>query len=199
VQDLAPAPKLSNLLDNGRMARGMHRLRSVVLSSLASAVVPMSLAACVVPPSVQPEDDNSEVPNNPPAIRKVTDSAGQELTRPGPLAFVVGAGMVNVFAADTDLDDTLYVRMYIDYGLADATPFRVQCESAPGNSPLVEREVNCPLLGLCTDGLIDGQTHIFELDVLDREPISTAARPFRGVTVPGEISTFWWQLTCVAP
>lgn len=184
--------------EKGRLARRMHRVRLAVQSMAAAALVPLSLASCVVPPSLNSEDADGGV-NHPPVIRTVRDNAGQVLDRPGPLTFVAGTGELNITAADTDLGDTLYVRMYIDYGLVDFTPFRVQCEAAPGDVPAIERIVTCPLLGLCTDGLIDGTQHVFELDVLDRAPITTAERPFRGVTQPGEIASFWWRLACVAP
>ncbi len=185
------------VLDNGGMARRVHPFALAVMTYgfLGSAAL---LSGCVVPPPLT-NDETDAGPNHPPVIRVVRDGAGQALVRPGPLTFVVGDGELIISAVDTDVSDTLYVRMYIDYGLADVTPFRVQCEAGPGADPEAERTITCPLLGLCTDGLIDGALHVFELDVLDRLPTSTAARQFRDVTPPGEIASFWWNLECIAP
>lgn len=182
----------------GQVARRVHQLRNAVLSSLTTAVVPVSLAACVVPPSLNSEENDAGV-NHPPVIHQVRDGTGAVLPRPGPLTFVVGAGEINIDAADTDLGDTLYARLYLQYGLPTATQFLVACEAAPGAKPTIERTITCPLFGLCTDTLTDGKTRVFEVDVLDREPISTPNRQYRDVTPPGEVSSFWWNLECVAP
>lgn len=194
-------PKSPRTLGNAREARCVHRPSIALLLSslcLGSALAVGTVGTgCVIPPPLSlDEPDAGE--NHPPVIRVVRDGAGLELARPGPLTFQVGSGELRITAVDTDLGDALFVRMYVDYGLADVTPFRVQCEAAPGAAPTSERTITCPLLGLCTDGLIDGTEHVFELDLLDRLPITTAARPFRDVTVPGEIATFWWRLNCVA-
>ena len=154
------------------------------------------LGACVVPPPLRIDGADAGV-NHPPVLRSVRNSAGEELTRPGPHEFVVGAGDVRVTAADTDKNDTLYFRMYVDYGLPTPTPVRAECRAAPGAMPAVERTQTCSLLGVCTDDLADGRIHVFELDVLDREPVSSPTRLFRDVTAPGEVATFWWQITCV--
>ena len=179
------------------MARCVHRFSAAVPVALLAAI---AAAACVVPPPLSLDEPDAGL-NNPPVIRGVRDGTGQPQVRPGPLTFVVGQGELLVTAADTDLGDTLYVRMYLDYGINNRFEnFRVQCEAAPGTMPSVERTITCPLLGLCTDDLIDtGDQHIFEIDVFDRLPISVPGRLFRGVTPPGEIATFWWNLECIAP
>lgn len=177
------------------MARGVHQLASVPSYALVAL---LGAAACVVPPDL--ELDEVEGANHPPVLRRVRDSAGTELRRPGDIELVVNEGELVVTAEDLDLDDTLYVRMYFDYGFDEATPVRVQCEAAPGATATLSREITCPLPGLCNDALtMNGGMHILEIDVLDRVPTSTAARPFRDVTAPGEIATGMWNVKCVLP
>ncbi|MEZ4402210.1 MAG: hypothetical protein R3B06_19440 [Kofleriaceae bacterium] len=156
----------------------------------------VALTGCVIPPPLNTDDPDAAV-NHPPAFRSVKDSAGDELTRPGPHEFVVGVGDLRITVADTDAQDTLYVRMFIDYGVPVPTPVRAACEASPGATPTVERTITCPLLGVCTDDLADGALHVFEVDLLDREPQSTPARLYRDVTAPGEIASYWWNITCV--
>lgn len=188
----------SSLLRRGvsDLARGLLNLRLVSALTLASLAAPTFLVGCVVPPPLRTEDDPDAGVNHPPVLRTVRTAAGDELARPGPHELVVGVGELRVTAADVDADDTLYVRMYIDYGLPAPTAARAECRAAPGATPTVERTITCSLLGVCTDELADGATHVFELDLLDREPASTPARLFRDVEAPGEIASFWWQVTC---
>jgi len=180
-----------SLLDKAPLARRVHVL-AVVLSA--------ALGGCVIPPPLQTDDPDAGV-NHPPAFRSVKDGTGEELERPGHHTFAVGQGELRITTADTDLGDTLYYRMYVDYGV-DAqnrpTQVRAECMVGPGVAPEVERTTTCSLLGVCTPDLVDTQEHVFELDVLDRQPISTATRLYRDVTPPGEIATYWWFITCVS-
>lgn len=168
------------------MARGVHG-KLLVLSAV--------LGGCVIPPPLQTDKPDAAV-NHPPAFRSVKDGTGEELTRPGPHVFEVGAGELRITAADTDTDDTLFYRMYIDYGLTTQTQVRADCSVSPGAMPTVERTTTCSLLGVCTDDIATG-THVFELDLMDRQPISTPTRLYRDVTPPGEIVSYWWNITCV--
>lgn len=181
---------------NGRLARTLLARTFVIVAHAATLVAPTLLWGCVVPPPLRNEGDPDAGVNQPPALRAVRTSAGDELTRPGPHELVVGVGELRVTASDTDRDDTLYVRMYVDYGLPSPTAARAECRAAPGATPTTERTLSCSLLGVCTDELADGALHIFELDLYDREPASSPARLFRDVTAPGEVATFWWQITC---
>jgi hypothetical protein len=190
----AAAPKPSDLLAFVRVARRVHSPLLTVLLSCATA--------CVVPPPLELDQPDAGA-NHPPILRRVRNSAGVELVRPssGTIEFVVGEGELIVTTEDADTNDTLFVRMYFDYGFpADPTPVRVGCQAAPGAMPTVSREITCPLPGLCVDSstLGDGM-HILEIDVLDREPVSSVRRPFRDVLAPGEVATGAWNIKCVLP
>jgi hypothetical protein len=164
---------------------------------LLSLVLATALAACVVPPPLASDNPDASV-NHPPVFRTVRNGAGEELVRPGPLSFVVGQDDLRVTVADSDLSDTLYLRMYISYGVPVATAPRAECRVQPSATPTEERTITCPLLGVCTDDIADGAVRVFEIDVLDREPITSDVRLYRDVTPPGEIATYWWNLMCVS-
>ena len=93
--------------------------------------------------------------------------------------------------------DTLYYRMYLDYGLAGPTQLRADCQVGPSPTGDTERTTTCSLIGVCTDDIADGTPHVFELDLMDRLPTSTTTRLYRDVTPPGEVVSYWWNITCV--
>lgn len=171
---------------NASMARRVHGAGLVLLATLGG---------CVIPPPLQTDQPDAGA-NHPPSFRSVRDGTGEELVRPGPHTFVVGSGELRITAADTDVGDTLFFRMYVDYGIERQTPVRAECMAAPGPTPTLERTTTCSLIGVCSDDLADTLTHVFELDVLDRQPASTVNRMYRDVTEPGEIATYWWNIIC---
>ncbi len=186
-------PNLSGSLAKAFMARCVHVSRLVTAAALLS---PIALVGCVIPPPLQTDDPDAAV-NHPPVFRSVKDGTGEELVRPGPHEFEVGGGELRITANDTDPGDTLYFRMYVDYGLAGPTQLRADCQVGASPSGDTERTTTCSLIGVCTDDLADGATHVFELDLMDRLPTSTATRLYRDVTPPGEIASYWWNITCV--
>ena len=194
----APGPcsggNSASVLDKGPVARRVHLSRVVQLAIAASAGFAAS-AGCVIPPPLQTDGPDAGA-NHPPVFRSIKDATGEELTRPGPHAFVVGTGELRITAADSDLSDTLYLRLFVDYGVPVQTPALASCDVAPGVTPELERTKTCSLLGVCTDVLADGLPHVFEIDLMDRPPTSTATRMYRDVTAPGEIATLWWNITC---
>lgn len=183
----------STSLEKASMARGVHVFALVTSAALLS---PLAVAGCVIPPPLQTDDPDAAV-NHPPAFRSVKDGTGEELTRPGPHVFAVGTGELRITANDTDPGDTLYYRMYLDYGLTAPTQVRADCQVGPSPAGDTERTTTCSLIGVCTDDLADGATHVFELDLMDRLPTSTTTRLYRDVTPPGEIVSYWWNITCV--
>src|SRR5688572_27518470 len=88
------------------LARGVHDV-CLLVGILAS----LSLNGCVIPPAIDLEKQDAGV-NSPPAILAVTGDQ-QALPEPGPVSFEQGrtAGNLNVSLIDTDLRDTLYVRI----------------------------------------------------------------------------------------
>src|SRR5262245_11466580 len=108
------------------------------LARLVQATVPtvhllpltlLTLLGCVVPPSLHPEDYACD--NSPPALKSISDR--DPLPEPGPVSVARGdtATTFRVSLIDTDVTDTLYVRIFVDYNLPDHLPARVQCTAAP--------------------------------------------------------------------
>ena len=187
------ACKRADSLDLGRVARLVHRCRGVVAPVVLLAALG---AGCVFPPSLELEDAGVDI-NAAPVIVDVRDEAGNTFERPGPREIVVGQGRLVLTLSDPDLDDTLSVHYFLDYGLPDPTPARIKCEAAPGAEPTLERQITCSLVGVCTSTAL-GPDHIFEIEVFDRPPIvDDNTRLFRKLDPPGQSSTWWWKVTCV--
>ena len=143
-------------------------------------------AGCVIPPSLSIGEDAGV--NAPPAILSVT-SDQQALPEPGPVLFDIGstAGDLSVSLIDTDLLDTLYVRIFVDYNLPDRLDARSKCTAPPNMTPM--RTATCPLNALCLMSDLGVQRNM-TIMVFDREPIDSGAGdpPFQAMP-PGGLST----------
>jgi hypothetical protein len=190
--DFASNPRQS--LAFARRARFLHSSRIVVV--LAVTAVVLAAAGCVFPPDLTQEKDDASV-NAAPVILDVRDEAGNPFDRPGPRDITVGMGRLVLTISDPDINDTLYVRYFLDYGLPAPTPARIECEAAPGAEPTLERQITCSLVGVCTTPAL-GPDHVFEIEVFDRPPVvDDPTRLFRALDPPGLSSGWWWQATCV--
>ena len=174
-------------------ARFVHSIPSVVASVVSAAVL---LAGCVWLPDLSLEEGDAAV-NAAPVILDVRDEAGNPFERPGPREITVGQGRLVLTLSDPDVNDTLSVRYFLDYGLPAPTPARIECEAAPGATPTRERQITCSLVGVCTTPAV-GADHVFEIEVFDRPPIvDDNTRLFRKLAPPGLSSSWWWQVDCV--
>lgn len=180
--------------DFGHPARFVHGHLAVVPAVLAAAAL---ASGCVIPPSLSLEENDAAV-NSAPLIVDVRDEAGNVFERPGPRDIVVGQGRLVLTLSDPDLADTLYVRYFLDYGVAEPTAPLVQCEAGPGAAPTLQRQITCPLAGVCNSVDV-GPGHYFEIEVYDRVPVNdnTRPRPYRELDAPGLSSAWWWQAGCV--
>lgn len=146
------------------------------------------LVGCVIPPSLTTEEDAGV--NAPPAILSVT-SDQQALPEPGPVLFDIGAtaGNLSVSLIDTDLLDTLYVRIFVDYNLPNRLDARSKCVAPPNTMP--QRTATCPLNSLCVMDDLGVQRNM-TIVVFDREPDDSGAKdpPFQSMpTGSGGLST----------
>lgn len=163
------------------LAREVHDVR-VLVGILASLL----LIGCVIPPAIDSTREDAGV-NSPPAILLVNGDQ-QALPEPGPVSFEQGrtAGNLNITLIDTDLRDTLYVRIFVDYNLPDRLDARVRCTAAPGVTAV--RNTTCILSTLCAEPDIGVQRHMTVV-VFDRLPLENGEDPAFQAMPPGGLST----------
>ena len=160
------------------MARSLHG--EGVVRVLALSVM---MVGCVLPPDYSVDTTDAGA-NSAPAILSVRADL-VELPELKTVTFEQGVGTLEVTLHDTDLDDKLYGRIFVDYNNPDATPPRASCESAGST---VQRSCTLPLTGLCLTADI-GQTRVMQVVVFDRELLETGQSPLYQAMLPPGIST----------
>ncbi len=178
-----------------RVARTLHALHAVV-----RALVLLPLAGCLFPPSLSVDTSDAGV-DSPPAIVSVRSDL-QELPEPGPVTFELGtSSQLNLTLVDTDVSDTLYVRVFVGYndpilGMGpDPTPPRSTCVAAAAKT--AQRSATCDLTGLCQTPDV-GQNRGMTIVVFDRPVVDTATPLYQGVDPanPGMSTSRFYYLKC---
>lgn len=175
------------------MARAVHEVFALVqLAPLAM----LMMVGCVIPPSLEVEDGDAGI-NSPPAIVAVTSDL-QALPEPGPVLFERGAtaGNLSVSLIDSDTQDTLYVRIFVDYNNPDRLPPRAQCTASPNMTHM--RTVTCGLSALCAMDDVGAQRNM-TIMVLDREPLESGDPPFQQMPSGGLATSRFYFLKCQPP
>src|SRR5687768_4799696 len=108
------------------MARPLHGVGVLRALPLAFAM----FAGCAIPPSLSVDTADAAI-NSAPAIVSVRADL-VEFPQFATLVFErgTGAGQLNVTLHDTDLGDTLFVRVFVNYNRPDPTPARAECQTA---------------------------------------------------------------------
>jgi hypothetical protein len=179
------AVRTNPLIFNGRsrLARALHDLVDAV-SLLSSLVLALVLVGCFIPPSLAVDNSDAGV-NSPPSILSVR-SDQQELPEFSTLTFEVNTtSTLSLTLLDTDVDDTLYPKVFVDYGRPDPTPPRSSCTPAAGGA--AERSSTCDLHGLCVTADI-GQTRMMSVFVFDRQVLDSGTPVYQAMP-PGGLST----------
>jgi hypothetical protein len=134
--------------------------------------------------------------NSPPAILAVRNDQ-QELPEPGPVAFDRGqsAGMISATLLDTDLEDTLYVRIFLDYTVTDTKPARVTCTAPPPTPRVAQRTISCDATSLCP-AIGDFNMSIV---VFDREPLESGTPAYQAMPPGGLKTSVFYFLKCQEP
>ena len=170
------------------LARAVHDSGSPVRTALFA----IALGGCVIPPSLSVDNQDAGV-NSPPAILKVR-SDDQEFPEPGPILFEVGRGDLNAELIDTDFQDKLFVRIFVDYTVDRPTAARALCTASPtGNA---DRTVTCSLNALCLSPDDIGQTRLMSIKVFDREPLENGDPAFQEMPEGGLSTGKFFQLQC---
>lgn len=150
------------------------------------------------PPDLSVGNQDAGV-NSPPAILGVrTDD--QELPEPGPVIFDSGPGTFNAELIDTDVDDILYVRVFVDYTVEHQTAPRVLCTS-PANGK-ANRSVTCATNALCLDtDITDDPENKLDMHIMvfDREPLEAGNPQFQEMPEGGLSTSRFYFLKCANP
>lgn len=171
-----------------------------VLHPLVGFVVCLSTAGCVIPPSLEVEVSDAGFSADP-TIR----SAASPFEFPGP--FTVARDDTDVTLSltlrDNDVDDTLFVRLFLDYDPESGAGLLSDCVSAPTGER--DRVLGCPINTVCS--LIeDGDTtlHNLEAHVTDRlwltadDPGAADQPPLRAIDLEAGAgdSVRGWTMRC---
>ena len=150
----------------------------------------------MIPPNLSVADGDAGV-NSPPAILAVRSDL-EELPEPGPVVFERGLGSLNATLYDTDLTDSLYVRVFVEYTVADPTAPRSTCSARCTEPCATQRSVTCDLGALCLQSDI-GVERFMTVQVFDREPLESGTPPFKAMPMGGLTTSKSYKLTCVEP
>ena len=197
---LPPHPDRNRLQSWGRscLARAVHATSTIVGISVLMASVTGCLAGCVIPPSLSLDNQDAGV-NSPPAILSIT-SDSQALPEPGPVVFDMGAtaGDLSISLIDTDTQDQLYVRIFVDYNTPNRLDARARCQAPPSANP--GRTATCKLNSLCVAEDLGVQRNMTVV-VFDREPLppGEGEPPFQAMPTGGLSTQRFYFLKCQPP
>jgi hypothetical protein len=191
VHSVVAAPIDDNrpkLLARSALARRVQRFLAAVLG-LALFV----LVSCVPSLSVEKQDAGQ---NSPPGIVKVIADGPAILDEAQTVTFAKGKGTLTLQLIDTDLGDTLFVRVYVNYSPQNPTPPRATC-TAPPNKLAQRDDTTCSLIALCQDtdlGAIEDMTVV----VFDRAVNDNIPPVFQYDGPDGLSASQYYHLKCVA-
>jgi hypothetical protein len=154
----------------------------------------LPLAGCILPPSLSSGEQDAGV-NSPPAITAVHTDA-DNLFEPGPVSLTRNSGTINFELLDTNVDDTLVVRVFIDYTIKDPKPARAQCTAPPTGEP--KRKVTCSASAICQVA-DDGQTRNMTIVVFDRIPLDAGKPEFQAMPDGGQSTSRFYFANCMGP
>lgn len=172
------------------MARAVHGLQLPVRTFLL--LVPAALAGCILPPSLSSDGEGSTAQNSPPAITAVRTDA-DNLFEPGPVSLTRNSGTINFDLLDTDVDDTLQVRVFIGYRIKNPTPARAQCTAPPTGE--AKRTVTCSAGPICQAG-DEGKTLEMSVVVFDRLPSEQGKPDFQAMPEGGLSTSRFFFVDC---
>jgi len=113
--------------------------------------------------------------------------------------YVSFTGSVRVSLIDTDVQDVLYVRIFVDYNLPESQPERLppraSCEVGPSGDAV--RTTTCDMSGVCAAADIGVQRNM-TIVVFDRQPVDTGSDP-RVMMGDGLSTSRFYFLKCQLP
>jgi hypothetical protein len=173
-----------------RVARAVHDLSLAV-----GIVLSILLSGCVIPPSLSVENQDAGV-NSPPSVVAVR-SDQEAYSEPGPITLTIADdNSLNVSLLDTDVGDTLYVRMFVSYTVESPTAPRSLCTANPVES--TRRSVSCNVKAVCLPADKDKDQLPMTVVVFDREPLESGDPPFQAMPEGGLSTSRFFFLKCIA-
>jgi hypothetical protein len=185
-----PAPGLAR----PRVARALHDRQGVrALAVMFGAC----LVGCIVPPSLSVDVQDAGI-DSPPSIIAVRSSS-QELPEGATAQFAFKqADTLNLTLLDTDVTDTLYVRVFINYKPDDPTPARSFCQSAAAMSAF--RTATCDTQALCQAADVGNLTPLLmRIVVFDRQVLDSGSPAFMAMPAGGQSTSRVYSLFCTPP
>jgi hypothetical protein len=176
------------------MARRVHSFAPVMLIVVGALL----LAGCPPPPLSLDEPDAAD--NSPPGITSVRNETGAEFVIGDDNTVIINddQSTMRLSLLDPDLEDTLYVRAFFDYGADSHLPARGLCNVGPSTPRSTEREVTCNLFAFCQEGDDLTNPHRMDVVVSDREPDDAGdlLPPYYPVPSPGLQAKAVFQIHC---
>jgi hypothetical protein len=170
------------------LARTLHDPRAIV----RTLTFVLFGGGCVIPPSLSSSTADAGV-NSPPMIVDVKSQTA--LQEGSTVTFdVINPDPITIDLLDTDVTDTLYVRIFVDYNKPDQTSPRVTC-APTGGSKTPQRTVICPIGGLCGSTDIN-QPRGMSIVVFDREPIDGMLPYYQAMPPDGLSTDRFYYLNC---
>jgi hypothetical protein len=183
---------------SGHVARALHHHRGLRAVFIVAA---SCMAGCIIPPSLSVDVQDAGI-DSPPSITSARSDL-QELPEPGPVTFVAAPDApnvtINLTLLDTDIGDTLYANIYIDYNPQQPTNARSECLPAVSTGAAI-RTTTCSASAICLQSDIStGADHIMEIVVFDRMVLNGSAQPqFKAIPPDGQSTTRTYLLNCVS-
>ena len=180
------------------VARPLHWLVRPVLSVMTLALLLTVSAGCILLQDLEVESNDAGV-SSPPVI----ESAGTPFEFPGPFTLARDDvdSEISLTLLDNDTDDTLHVRLFLDYDIASGA-FLVSDCTAPASGTR-ERVVRCPADRICTPlDSADTSQHVLEVVVTDRDwltagsPDAEAQPPLREIAPDANRIIRGWSMSC---
>lgn len=179
------------------MAYSLHRY--IGMLAVYGATTLALGAGCVWPAPLNLEGADAG-PGSPPII--LTSGPAPEFSFPGPLVLDRSENpLLSLTVRDNDLEDELYVRLYVDYGLPDQRPARSGCVIPPSGE--LERVGQCAVTPVCGDiPNDDEEVHYLEAVIADRAFLEETDRPpeqlpHRGLPATAASSIRAWMVRCL--
>ncbi len=199
--------QLSDSHDSSERTTRPNRATSLVPSHVARAlhgctwpvvrlVLASMLVGCIIPPSLSSGNPDA-AQDAAPAIVSVEVNS-QVLPEFSSVLFEMPQSQPMILGLlDTDLDDTLYVSMFVDYDPQNPKPPRATCTTPPSGAAL-RTSPPCSMQGICEAENLNTPSQL-EIVVFDRMPLDTGTPLYMALPPGGLSATRVYTLNCVKP